>query len=117
MVVWLNGKEWNGFGFFGRGGTGKTALTFAFAERLLRDDMVFKIFDDNFLLEQMTIRPFQDWGSEDCLGKRTAFQSEVQKRCEKIDDFNPFKSRRKWISYSQRDHMVPDSHRLRSTFD
>ena len=94
MVIWRHTQFWNGFGFFGQGGSGKTTLTFEFALKLLRDGILdIRIFDDSFLLANGVMRrasmpPYGDWGSNR-LGKIAEFERGAQTKGRKLTDFKP----------------------------
>ncbi|MGO9643686.1 MAG: hypothetical protein ACLPY5_02945 [Candidatus Bathyarchaeia archaeon] len=81
LIIWKKdggGKFWNAFGFFGKGGAGKTTLTFILAkllveknELMVRNGTSLKVIDDNFTLENRVVSS-SDWGS-DKLGKQQLF--------------------------------------------
>jgi len=81
LVIWREkdrDKFWNAFGFFGKGGAGKTSLTFILAKLLVekdglivRNDTALKVIDDNFTIENRVVSS-TDW-SGDKLGKQQQF--------------------------------------------
>jgi hypothetical protein len=91
MVIWKGVQDWNAFGFFGKGGSGKTTVSFDFALRLLRAGIVdLKVFDDRFLFMDGLVRRDEEskWGS-DRLDKRAEFEQEAKLRNKQLDDFLP----------------------------
>jgi hypothetical protein len=70
MVIWKKKEAWNGFGFLGESGRGKTPLSFAIARLLFTNgEHAIKVIDDCFELEEGKISQCRCWGSRDQLGE------------------------------------------------
>jgi len=64
MVIWRKESAWDGFGFLGESRHGKTPLSFAFAQLLLKSGVEeIRVLDDCFKLERERVRQCRAWGN------------------------------------------------------